>query len=129
MEPNGTDLDHGPGVSGDTRHSYDSMRALPTDPDALLKRLYQGGKRGNPDDDWMAFKEINSLLSEQIAPSATSAALYKVAARIPGSNSSRRPPTRTAARASPSPSPGGPPDTSGSSTRTPTRTWASARSW
>ncbi|MFI6476243.1 CU044_5270 family protein [Streptomyces sp. NPDC050516] len=84
VEPDGSDLDHGPGVSGDTRHSYNSMKALPTDPDALLKRLYQGGKRGNPDDDWMAFKEINSLLSEQIAPSATSAALYKVAARIPG---------------------------------------------
>ncbi|MGW2815772.1 CU044_5270 family protein [Streptomyces sp. NPDC001415] len=84
VDPNGTDLDDGPHTSGDKRHSYNSMKALPTDPDALLKRLYQGGKRGNHDDDWMAFKEINSLLSEQIAPSATSAALYKVAAQIPG---------------------------------------------
>ncbi|MEV5951321.1 CU044_5270 family protein [Streptomyces sp. NPDC051993] len=84
VHPNGMDLDDGPHSSSDKRHSYDSMRALPTGPDALLKRLYQGGKPGNHDDDWMAFKEINSLLSEQIAPSATSAALYRVAARIPG---------------------------------------------
>ncbi|MFI6055255.1 CU044_5270 family protein [Streptomyces violascens] len=84
LHPDGMDLDDGPHSSSDKRHSYNSMRALPSDPDALLKRLYQGGKPGNHDDDWMAFKEINSLLSEQIAPSATSAALYKVAARIPG---------------------------------------------
>ncbi|MFC5724572.1 CU044_5270 family protein [Streptomyces gamaensis] len=81
LEGKGEDLDKA-GTSG--RHSYNSLKALPTDPDSLLKRLYQGGQKGNPDADWAAFKEIGSLLREQIAPPQTSAALYRTAAQIPG---------------------------------------------
>ncbi|WKK27480.1 CU044_5270 family protein [Streptomyces olivoreticuli] len=57
---------------------------LPTDPDALLKRLYRGGKPGDAQDDWSAFGEIGQLLDEQIAPPEISAALFKAAAEIPG---------------------------------------------
>ncbi|MEU5426666.1 CU044_5270 family protein [Streptomyces olivoreticuli] len=84
IDKKGEDLDDGEHGTGDHRHSYNSLKALPTDPDALLKRLYQGGKPGDHDADWMAFKEIGQLLQEQIAPPSTSAALYKAAARIPG---------------------------------------------
>ncbi|RLV08828.1 hypothetical protein CTZ27_08770 [Streptomyces griseocarneus] len=76
-----TDLDDS---SGSKRHSYKAMKALPTDPDALLKRLYQGGRTGDPEDDWGAFKELGDMLHEQLAPPEISAALYRVAARIPG---------------------------------------------
>ncbi|MGW1073906.1 CU044_5270 family protein [Streptomyces sp. NPDC002537] len=70
--------------SNDKRHSYEGMKALPTDPDALLKRLYQGGKPGDPEGDWGAFKELGDMLHEQLAPPEVSAALYRVAAKIPG---------------------------------------------
>lgn len=82
---NGESLDIGPTRGSSLRHSYNKMRALPTDPDALLKKLYpEGGKAGDPDADWDAFKEAGAMLHEQLAPPETSAALYKAAARIPG---------------------------------------------
>ncbi|MCC3769175.1 CU044_5270 family protein [Streptomyces sp. UNOC14_S4] len=81
LDRTGEDLDK---AETDGRHSYNNVKALPADPDALLKRLYQDGRKGDPDADWMAFKEIGSLLQEQVAPPQTSAALYKTAARIPG---------------------------------------------
>ncbi|MFE0047418.1 CU044_5270 family protein [Streptomyces albireticuli] len=84
-EKKGQDLDDGPGRGSSHRHSYDAMKALPTDPDALLKKLYpDGAKPGDPEADWDAFKESGSMLHEQLAPPETSAALYKAAARIPG---------------------------------------------
>ncbi|ARZ70293.1 hypothetical protein SMD11_4699 [Streptomyces albireticuli] len=84
-EKKGQDLDDGPHRDSSHRHSYDAMKALPTDPDALLAKLYpEGGKMGDPEADWDAFKESGSMLHEQLAPPETSAALYKAAARIPG---------------------------------------------
>ncbi|MBB5121214.1 hypothetical protein AF335_02175 [Streptomyces eurocidicus] len=84
-EKNGESLDVGPARGSSRRHSYDRMRALPTDPDALLRKLYpEGGKAGDPEADWDAFKEAGDMLHEQLAPPETSAALYKAAAKIPG---------------------------------------------
>ncbi|MGW5579466.1 CU044_5270 family protein [Micromonospora chokoriensis] len=59
---------------------------LPTDPDALLAKLYQEREqrgRGNSRDG-AAFTAIGDVLRESLVPPATSAALYRAAAKIPG---------------------------------------------
>ncbi|MGC4772615.1 CU044_5270 family protein [Micromonospora sp. DT44] len=59
---------------------------LPTDPDALLKKLYRerdGRGRGNSRDG-AAFTAIGDILRESLVPPRTTAALYQAAARIPG---------------------------------------------
>ncbi|MCD9144971.1 CU044_5270 family protein [Streptomyces albireticuli] len=81
MDKRGEDLDT---PTGDDRNSYNAVKKLPADPDALLERLYGGGKPGNLPDDWSAFAEVGRILDEQLTTPRTSAALYRAAARIPG---------------------------------------------
>ncbi|MET7434551.1 CU044_5270 family protein [Streptomyces flaveolus] len=64
--------------------SYDYLKTLPTDPDALLKKIYEETKgRGNSPDQ-QAFTTVGDLLKEQLAPAKLNAALYRAAAKIPG---------------------------------------------
>ncbi|MCW7947483.1 hypothetical protein AAW14_37635 [Streptomyces hygroscopicus] len=74
----GVDLD-----SDVTRGSYNETKTLPTDPAALLKKIY-AGTNGESDRDQQAFTAIGDILIEQLAPARTSAALYRAAAKIPG---------------------------------------------
>ncbi|MFE6871462.1 CU044_5270 family protein [Kitasatospora sp. NPDC057692] len=64
--------------------TYNYLAALPTDPDALLKKIYAETKGQGRTPDQEAFVTIGDLLREQIAPPAVSAALYRAAAKIPG---------------------------------------------
>ncbi|MFE7549895.1 CU044_5270 family protein [Streptomyces gardneri] len=64
--------------------TYRYLESLPTDPDALLKKIYDETKGQGPGPDQEAFVTIGDLLREQLAPPKVSAALYKAAARIPG---------------------------------------------
>ncbi|GGX97965.1 CU044_5270 family protein [Streptomyces hiroshimensis] len=84
MDKKGEDLDVGDGPADELPHSYASLKALPSDPDALLKQLYRGASVGDPQADWSAFEEIGQILGEQLVPPRISAALYKAAAKIPG---------------------------------------------
>ncbi|GGY02727.1 CU044_5270 family protein [Streptomyces hiroshimensis] len=95
--PRPTTLRKGPSIS-DPTHQY--VASLPTDPDALLKLIYDetrgGGRAPAPasasdpasdpdrDSDQRAFAAIGDLLAETWAPPRVSAALYKAAAKIPG---------------------------------------------
>ncbi|MEV6972496.1 CU044_5270 family protein [Kitasatospora sp. NPDC093806] len=64
--------------------TYEYLAALPTDPDALLKKIYTETKGQGQTPDQEAFATIGDLLREQLAPPAVSAALYRAAAKIPG---------------------------------------------
>ncbi|MFI9291474.1 CU044_5270 family protein [Streptomyces gardneri] len=64
--------------------TYRFLESLPTDPDALLKKIYDETEGQGPGPDQEAFVTIGDLLREQLAPPKVSAALYKAAARIPG---------------------------------------------
>ncbi|WP_405004727.1 CU044_5270 family protein [Kitasatospora purpeofusca] len=64
--------------------TYNYLAGLPTDPDALLKKIYAETKGQGRTPDQEAFATIGDLLREQIAPPAVSAALYRAAAKIPG---------------------------------------------
>ncbi|MER5351529.1 CU044_5270 family protein [Kitasatospora sp. NPDC002551] len=70
-----------PGLNAPT---YAYLATLPTDPDALLKKIYAETKGMGPGPDQEAFVTIGDLLREQLAPPAVSAALYRAAAKIPG---------------------------------------------
>ncbi|GAA1386662.1 CU044_5270 family protein [Kitasatospora putterlickiae] len=70
-----------PVINGPT---YAYLAKLPTDPDVLLKKIYEETKGAGPGPDEEAFVTIGDLLREQIAPPAVSAALYRAAAKIPG---------------------------------------------
>lgn len=67
--------------------AYDTLAALPTDPDALLRRIYQDSDAVRDHQvprDQAAFVAIGDLLTESYPPAALTAALYKAAAKIPG---------------------------------------------
>ncbi|WP_431952665.1 CU044_5270 family protein [Actinacidiphila sp. bgisy167] len=64
--------------------SYDYLATLPTDPRALLARIYEETKGMGDSPDQEAFTTIGDLLGESYPPAALTAALYKAAARIPG---------------------------------------------
>ncbi|MEU8527163.1 CU044_5270 family protein [Streptomyces sp. NPDC048629] len=64
--------------------TYRYLESLPTDPETLLKKIYDETKGSGPGPDQQAFVTIGDLLREQLAPPKVSAALYKAAARIPG---------------------------------------------
>ncbi|MGW3493770.1 CU044_5270 family protein [Streptomyces sp. NPDC001020] len=64
--------------------TYRYLESLPTDPDALLKKIYDETKGAGSGPDQEAFVTIGDLLREQLAPPKVSAALYKAAAKIPG---------------------------------------------
>ncbi|MFJ3091577.1 CU044_5270 family protein [Streptomyces sp. NPDC086838] len=79
--------------AGLNRPTYTWLASLPTDPDALLRRLAgeitaDQDARNTPaderDPDQDAFDAIGELLRETLMPPRTAAALYKAAARIPG---------------------------------------------
>jgi len=62
---------------------------LPTDPDALLRRVYAEGEATFGKDDLSspedkAFQYLGEVLSESLLPPKVAAALYRAAARIPG---------------------------------------------
>ncbi|MCO5992581.1 CU044_5270 family protein [Actinoallomurus rhizosphaericola] len=60
---------------------YRQLAALPSDPAALLDRLYT---RQGDRDPGRAFDQIQTLMSEVVVPPATRAALYRATALIPG---------------------------------------------
>jgi hypothetical protein len=60
------------------------LATLPTDPDALLKKIYAEATVAGKDPDAAAFDEIGTLLREQIAPPQVGAALFRAGGRIPG---------------------------------------------
>jgi hypothetical protein len=64
--------------------SYDYLKTLPTDPDALLKKIYKETKGQGNSPDQEAFDTVGDLLREQLAPAKLNAALYRAAAKIPG---------------------------------------------
>lgn len=64
--------------------SYDYLKTLPTDPDALLKKIYKETKGQGNSPDQEAFTTVGDLLKEQLAPAKLNAALYRAAAKIPG---------------------------------------------
>ncbi|MDX3748811.1 CU044_5270 family protein [Streptomyces sp. AK08-02] len=79
--------------AGLNRPTYTWLATLPTDPDALLRRLTteitrDQDARDTPaedrDPDQDAFGAIGGLLRETVMPPKTAAALYKAAAKIPG---------------------------------------------
>lgn len=66
--------------------TYRFLEKLPTDADALLKRIREANGPGKSPEhaDGLAFKMIGELLMEQITPPAVRSALYQAAAKIPG---------------------------------------------
>ncbi|GHF48139.1 CU044_5270 family protein [Streptomyces griseosporeus] len=71
-------------VAGLNHPSYDYLAKLPTDPDALLAKIYKetAGHGNSPDQE--AFTTIGDLLGESYPPPALTKALFKAAAKIPG---------------------------------------------
>ncbi|MFI7356869.1 CU044_5270 family protein [Streptomyces avidinii] len=63
-------------------HNY--LAALPTDPDALLARIYQETKGKGTGPDQEAFTTIGDLLRGSYPPAELTTALYRAAAKIPG---------------------------------------------
>jgi hypothetical protein len=64
--------------------TYDYLATLPTDPDALLEKIYKETKGMGNNPDQQAFTTIGDLLHESLPPAELNAALYKAAADIPG---------------------------------------------
>jgi len=67
--------------------AYNTLAKLPTDPDALLKRIYRESDAVRDPEvprDQAAFVAIGDLLFESYPPAEVGAALYKAAAKIPG---------------------------------------------
>ncbi|MGC0338793.1 CU044_5270 family protein [Streptomyces sp. SLBN-8D4] len=67
--------------------AYDRLAKLPTDPEALLRKIYQESDAVRDPEvprDQAAFVAIGDLLTESYPPANLTAALYKAAARIPG---------------------------------------------
>ena len=67
--------------------AYDRLVTLPTDPAALLRKIYQESDAVRDPEvprDQAAFVAIGDLLTESYPPPKLTAALYKAAAEIPG---------------------------------------------
>ncbi|MFJ6371947.1 CU044_5270 family protein [Streptomyces virginiae] len=64
--------------------TYNYLAGLPTDPDVLLKRIYQETEGHGRGPDQEAFTTIGDLLRGSYPPAELTAALYKAAAKIPG---------------------------------------------
>ncbi|WP_030542196.1 CU044_5270 family protein [Streptomyces albus] len=80
-----------PGRGSLNSPTYAFLAALPTDPDALLKRIHDDARKNHgagsgsttgPDQE--AFVTIGDLLRNGVTPPETTAALYRAAALIPG---------------------------------------------
>ncbi|MDQ0908527.1 hypothetical protein QFZ22_004512 [Streptomyces canus] len=69
------------------RSAYHRLAQLPTDPGALLRKIYQESDATRDPEvprDQAAFVAIGDLLTESYPPANLTAALYKAAAEIPG---------------------------------------------
>ncbi|MEU9294515.1 CU044_5270 family protein [Streptomyces sp. NPDC048266] len=64
--------------------SHDYLATLPTDPDALLRKIYEETEGQGNGRDQQAFTTIGDLLTESWPSPRLTAALYKAAAKIPG---------------------------------------------
>ncbi|MBD0708251.1 MULTISPECIES: CU044_5270 family protein [unclassified Streptomyces] len=64
--------------------SHDYLATLPTDPDALLSKIYTETAGQGRDKDQEAFTTIGDLLGESWPSPKLTAALYRAAAKIPG---------------------------------------------
>ncbi len=64
--------------------TYEWLTTLPTDPDALLRRIYHDTKDAGNGPDAEAFVTIGDLMRESLCPPALAAALFRAAERIPG---------------------------------------------
>ncbi|MFJ7588013.1 CU044_5270 family protein [Streptomyces sp. NPDC097617] len=64
--------------------TYNYLTGLPTDPDVLLRRIYQETRGMGSGPDQEAFTTIGDLLRSSYPPAELTAALYKAAAKIPG---------------------------------------------
>ncbi|WP_037669761.1 CU044_5270 family protein [Streptomyces griseus] len=85
----GETSDKGITLKSDTPFSgaYNALAELPTDPDALLQRIYRASDAVRDPEvprDQAAFVAIGDLLFESYPPAEVGAALYKAAAKIPG---------------------------------------------
>lgn len=78
--------DSGAIPEGPDRPTYDWLASLPTDPDALLKKLYAETRviEGQETKAQAVFDRIGDLLAEAIMPPENAAAFYKVVAKLPG---------------------------------------------
>ncbi|GAB1691155.1 CU044_5270 family protein [Krasilnikovia sp. M28-CT-15] len=70
------------GLEGATPNSR--YADLPTDPAALLRKIYADTKGQGPGPDEEAFDFIGTALRESLLPPQVTAALYRAAAKIPG---------------------------------------------
>ncbi|WKD32652.1 CU044_5270 family protein [Streptomyces xanthophaeus] len=64
--------------------SHDYLATLPTDPDVLLRRIYEETKGMGNGPDQEAFTTIGDLLRGSYPPAELTVALYRAAAKIPG---------------------------------------------
>ncbi|MDX2561735.1 CU044_5270 family protein [Streptomyces sp. TX20-6-3] len=64
--------------------SHDYLASLPTDPDALLRKIYKETEGQGNGKDQQAFTTIGDLLVESWPSPKLTAALYRAAAKIPG---------------------------------------------
>ncbi|MEU0028502.1 CU044_5270 family protein [Streptomyces sp. NPDC006335] len=65
--------------------TYRWLASLPTDPDALLRRLYKEARPVEGESrDQAVFSLIGDLISGTVMPPANAAAFYRAAARLPG---------------------------------------------
>ncbi|MFF8837337.1 CU044_5270 family protein [Streptomyces sp. NPDC015130] len=64
--------------------SHDYLAQLPTDPDALLRKIYKETEGQGNGPDQQAFTTIGDLLGESWPSPQLTAALYRAAAKIPG---------------------------------------------
>lgn len=71
-----------PSLSGGA--SYDYLKSLPTDPDVLLKKIYEDTEGQGNGRDQEAFTTIGDLVMEQLMTPELASALYRAAAKIPG---------------------------------------------
>jgi hypothetical protein len=77
-------LEVGRFATGGTSVDWDGLFALPTEVEALERRLRAGINGAGPDDDSELFVIVGDLLRESPAPPALRRALWQVAARVPG---------------------------------------------
>ncbi|GAA3005081.1 hypothetical protein HEB29_004520 [Streptomyces fulvorobeus] len=64
--------------------SHDYLATLPTDPDALLKKIYKETEGMGNSPDQQAFTTIGDMLGESLPPAALNTALFEAAGKIPG---------------------------------------------
>ncbi|MEU5955346.1 CU044_5270 family protein [Streptomyces sp. NPDC047525] len=78
--------DSGAIPEGPERPTYNWLASLPTDPDALLKKLYAETRviEGQETKAQAVFDKIGGLLGATIMPPENAAALYKAVAKLPG---------------------------------------------